>query len=38
LWNKPIVLLINEHSFSDAEMTAAGFKEPGFGTIVGTEN
>jgi len=34
---KPIVLLINEQSLSDAEMTAAGFKELGLGTIVGTE-
>ena len=33
---KPIVLLINEQSLSDAEMTAAGFKELGLGTIVGT--
>ncbi|MGV8946988.1 MAG: S41 family peptidase [Lutibacter sp.] len=35
--NKPVVLLINEQSLSDAEMTAAGFKELGLGTIVGTE-
>ena len=35
--NKPIVLLINEQSLSDAEMTAAGFKELKLGTIVGTE-
>lgn len=34
---KPIVLLINEHSLSDAEMTSAGFKELGLGTIIGTE-
>ncbi|MDD4671750.1 MAG: S41 family peptidase [Bacteroidales bacterium] len=34
---KPIVLLINEHSLSDAEMTAAGFRQLGLGTIVGTE-
>ncbi len=33
----PIVLLINEQSLSDAEMTAAGFKELGLGTIIGTE-
>ncbi len=33
----PIVLLINERSLSDAEMTAAGFKELELGTIVGTE-
>ncbi|RPD91688.1 PDZ domain-containing protein [Aureibaculum marinum] len=35
--NKPIVLLINEQSLSDAEMTASGFKQLGLGTIVGTE-
>jgi len=35
--NRPIVLLVNEQSLSDAEMTAAGFKELGMGTIVGTE-
>jgi tricorn protease len=35
--SKPIVLLINEQSLSDAEMTAAGFKELGLGTIIGTE-
>ncbi|WP_017732481.1 S41 family peptidase [Nafulsella turpanensis] len=34
---KPIVLLINEQSLSDAEMTANGFKELGLGTVVGTE-
>lgn len=34
---KPTVLLINEQSLSDAEMTAAGFKELGLGTIIGTE-
>lgn len=34
---KPIVLLVNEQSLSDAEMTAAGFKELGLGKIVGTE-
>lgn len=34
---KPIVLLINEQSLSDAEMTAAGFKALGLGTIIGTE-
>ena len=32
---KPIVLLINEQSLSDAEMTAAGFKELELGTVVG---
>ncbi|OFX88732.1 MAG: peptidase S41 [Bacteroidetes bacterium GWF2_33_16] len=34
---KPIVLLINEQSLSDAEMTAAGFKQLKLGTIIGTE-
>jgi tricorn protease len=34
---KPTVLLINEASLSDAEMTAAGFKELGLGTIMGME-
>ncbi len=34
---KPIVLLINEQSLSDAEMTATGFKALGLGTIMGTE-
>ena len=34
---KPIVLLINEHSLSDAEMTAAGFKQLELGKIIGTE-
>jgi C-terminal processing protease CtpA/Prc len=34
---KPIVLLINEQSLSDAEMTAAGFKALELGTIIGTE-
>jgi tricorn protease len=34
---KPIVLLINEQSLSDAEMTAAGFKELGLGRVVGME-
>ncbi|WP_299213102.1 S41 family peptidase [uncultured Aquimarina sp.] len=34
---KPIILLINEQTLSDAEMTAAGFKELGLGKIIGTE-
>jgi len=34
---KPIVLLVNEPSLSDAEMTAQGFKQLKLGTIVGTE-
>ncbi len=32
---KPLVLLINEQSLSDAEMTAGGFKALGLGTIIG---
>ncbi|NJB85340.1 tricorn protease [Lewinella marina] len=32
---KPIVLLINEQSLSDAEMTAEGFKQLELGTVVG---
>lgn len=34
---KPIVLLINEQSLSDAEMTATGFKYLKLGKIIGTE-
>lgn len=34
---KPIVLLINEHSLSDAEMTSEGFKQLKLGKIIGTE-
>ena len=34
---KPIILLINEQSLSDAEMTSAGFKQLKLGTIIGTE-
>jgi tricorn protease len=34
---KPIVMLVNEQSLSDAEMTATGFKELGLGKIIGTE-
>ncbi len=33
----PMVMLINERSLSDAEMTAAGFRELELGTIIGTE-
>ncbi|MEN8153503.1 MAG: S41 family peptidase [Acidobacteriota bacterium] len=36
--SKPIVLLQNEQSLSDAEMTAAGFKHLKLGKIVGTES
>ena len=35
--DKPIVLLINEQSLSDAEMTAAGFKALKLGTIIGND-
>ena len=35
--DKPIVLLINEQSLSDAEMTTAGFKALKLGTIIGNE-
>jgi tricorn protease len=34
---KPIILLVNEQSLSDAEMTAAGFKELKLGKIIGTD-
>jgi tricorn protease len=34
---KPIVLLINEQSLSDAEMTSEGFKHLKLGKIIGTE-
>ncbi|HUS86025.1 MAG TPA: S41 family peptidase [Bacteroidales bacterium] len=34
---KPIALLVNQQSLSDAEMTSAGFRELGLGTIIGTE-
>ena len=33
----PIILMVNEQSLSDAEMTAAAFKQLKMGTIVGTE-
>jgi tricorn protease len=35
--DRPIVLLINEQSLSDAEMTAHGFKHLKLGTVIGTE-
>jgi tricorn protease len=35
--DKPIIMLINEQSLSDAELTAAGFKALGLGTVLGTE-
>ena len=34
-WDRPIVLLINQDSFSDAEIFPAGFKALGLGTIIG---
>ncbi|WP_448701691.1 S41 family peptidase [Mucilaginibacter sp. AW1-3] len=34
---KPIVLLINEQTLSDGEVTSAGFKQLGLGKIIGTE-
>lgn len=35
VWNKPIVLLVNENSASDAEVFAMGFRRLGLGTIIG---
>lgn len=35
--DKPIVLLVNEQSLSDAEMTTQGFKALKLGTIIGNE-
>lgn len=35
-YTKPIILLINEQSLSDAEVFANGFREYGLGKIVGT--
>ena len=34
---KPIIVLVNEQSLSDAEVTSFGFKELGLGKIIGTE-
>lgn len=34
---KPMVVLVNEQSLSDAEMTTAGLKSLNLGTIIGTE-
>ncbi|MGZ3833168.1 MAG: S41 family peptidase [Mucilaginibacter sp.] len=34
---KPIILLINEQTLSDGEMTATGFKALGLGKVIGTE-
>jgi tricorn protease len=35
--SKPIVLLINQFSLSDAEVTSAGFKALNLGKVIGTE-
>lgn len=35
--DKPIILLINEQSLSDAEMTSEGFKRLGLGKVIGNE-
>jgi tricorn protease len=34
-WGKPVVLLVNERSFSDAEVFPYGFKALGLGKVVG---
>ena len=34
-WNKPVAMLINEGSFSNAEMFPSVFKQLGIGTIIG---
>lgn len=34
---KPIILLVNEQTLSDGEMTAAGFKQLKLGKIIGTD-
>lgn len=34
---KPIVVLVNEHSLSDAEVTSNGIKTLGFAKLIGTE-
>jgi len=34
---KPIILLVNEQTLSDGEMTATGFKALGLGKVIGTE-
>lgn len=34
-WSKPVVLLIDEHSFSDAEIFPQLFKEAGLGMVIG---
>jgi tricorn protease len=34
---KPIILLVNEQTLSDGEVTSAGFKALGLGKIIGTE-
>jgi len=34
---KPIIILVNEQTLSDAEVTSAGFKQLGLGKVIGTE-
>ncbi len=34
---KPIIILVNEQTLSDAEVTSAGFKALGLGKVIGTE-
>src|SRR5262249_31298638 len=36
VWNKPVILLIDENSYSAAELFPAGFRALGLGKIVGT--
>lgn len=35
--DKPIIILVNEQTLSDAEVTSAGFKELRLGKVIGTE-
>lgn len=37
IWQKPLVLLINERCYSDAEIFPGGWKELGLGPVVGEE-
>ncbi len=34
-WDKPVVVLINEYCYSDAEIFSAGFKQLGLGKLIG---
>ncbi len=36
-WNKPVIVLVNERSFSDAEVFPHMFQQAGRGLVVGTE-